>query len=122
MRRDVFQAIADPTRREIIQLISQAPLNLNAVAAHFNISRPAISQHIKILAECGLVQMESTGRERYCVARLEKIGEVYSWAEQYKAFWNKKLDALAQFLDDESALAEKPKNRDHRKSTKRRKK
>ena len=71
MRRDVFQAIADPTRREIIQLLSHQKLNMNAVANRFNMSRPAISKHVKILAECGLVEMEKQGRERYCKARLE---------------------------------------------------
>lgn len=121
MRRDVFQAIADPTRREIIQLISRKPLNLNAVAAHFNVSRPAISQHIKILSECGLVDLENTGRERYCVARLEKLGEVYSWAEQYKSFWNRKLDALELFLDDETEKARTRKSRGLNKSRKRKK-
>ena len=71
MRRDVFQAIADPTRREIINLLAHESLNLNAVAENFNISRPAISKHIKILTECGLVDIRKEGRERYCDARLE---------------------------------------------------
>ena len=65
-RRDVFQAIADPTRREIIRLIAAKAMNLNAIADHFDISRPAISQHIKILNECGIIEIEKTGRERYC--------------------------------------------------------
>jgi len=70
MRRDVFQAIADPTRREILFLLSDSTLNLNAVAEKFDISRPAISKHIKILSECGLVTVKKQGRERYCEARL----------------------------------------------------
>lgn len=122
MRRDVFQAIADPTRRDIIQLIAQQRINLNGVAAHFNISRPAISQHIKILTECGLVSIEISGRERYCVARLQKIREVHAWADQYKSFWNKKLDALGQFLDDEVKPSEKPRRINLKQSSKRRKK
>lgn len=122
MRRDVFQAIADPTRREIIQLIAKQRVNLNGVAAHFNISRPAISQHIKILTECGLVVMEISGRERYCVARLEKIRDVYTWAEQYKSFWNRKLDALGQFLDDEVLQSGKTVKTSTKQSLKRRKK
>ncbi|MGY0040970.1 ArsR/SmtB family transcription factor [Pedobacter sp. NJ-S-72] len=71
MRRDVFQAIADPTRREILNMIANQSLNLNAVADNFEISRPAISKHIKILTECGLVSIKQQGRERICEAKLE---------------------------------------------------
>lgn len=98
-RRDVFQAIADPTRREIIGLIASRPQNLNAIAENFNMSRQAISLHIKILTECGLIQVRQQGRERYCEARLEKLNEVSAWVEQYRQFWTKKLDALEKFLD-----------------------
>ncbi len=98
MRRDVFQAIADPTRRAIINMISQQSLNLNAVAGNFDISRPAISKHIKILTECGLIVIKQKGRERYCEARLQKLNEVAGWVEQYKQFWNAKLDALENYL------------------------
>ena len=102
LRRDVFQAIADPTRREIIGLISQQSLNLNALADHFEISRPAVSKHIKILMECGLLTIRQDGRERYCEPRLQKIQEVAAWAEKYREFWSLKLDALANFLDSEN--------------------
>ena len=98
MRRDVFQAIADPTRREIINMIAHQSLNLNAVAENFDISRPAISKHIKILTECGLIIIKQQGRERYCEAKLQKLNEVSEWIEQYKVFWTKKLDALENFL------------------------
>jgi len=98
MRRDVFQAIADPTRRAIINMIANQPMNLNAVAEHFDISRPAISKQIKILTQCGLVTIKQQGRERYCEARLQKLNEVSKWVEQYREFWNKKLDALEDFL------------------------
>jgi DNA-binding transcriptional ArsR family regulator len=100
MRRDVFQAIADPTRRAIIQVIAKHSLNLNAVAEHFDISRPAISKHIKILTECGLITIKQEGRERYCKAKLQKLNEVSTWVEQYRVFWTSKLDALEQFLAD----------------------
>ncbi len=100
MRRDVFQAIADPTRREIIHMIAQQTLNLNAVAEQFNISRPAISKHIKILTECGLIVIKQKGRERHCEAKLNKLNEVSSWVEQYSEFWNKKLDALELYLEE----------------------
>ena len=99
MRRDVFQAIADPTRRAIISMISQQPLNLNAVAENFDISRPAISKHIKILTECGLITIKQQGRERYCEAKLKKLNQVSEWVEQYRQFWEQKLDALENYLD-----------------------
>jgi DNA-binding transcriptional ArsR family regulator len=100
MRRDVFQAIADPTRREIINLIAHKRLNLNAVAENFNISRPAISKHIKILTECGLITIEQEGRDRYCEARLEKLNEISTWVEQYRQFWEAKLDSLEMYLNE----------------------
>jgi DNA-binding transcriptional ArsR family regulator len=98
MRRDVFQAIADPTRREIINMIAHQSLNLNAVADKFDISRPAISKHIKILTECGLITIKQQGRERFCEARLQKLREVNEWIAQYQVFWSGKLDALENFL------------------------
>ena len=100
MRRDVFQAIADPTRREIINLLAHQSLNLNAVAEKFDISRPAISKHIKILTECGLVTIKKQGRERYCEAKLEKLNQVSDWVEQYRKFWTEKLDALEEYLKE----------------------
>lgn len=111
MRRDVFQAIADPTRREIINLVSGQTLNLNAVAENFDISRPAISRHIRILKECGLIVIKKKGRERYCEARLQKLSEAAKWIEQYRLFWTNKLDALEEFLDKEptKTLKRKPK-------------
>ena len=99
-RRDVFQAIADPTRREIIGLVVKKPQNLNALAENFNVSRPAISQHVKILTECGLIMIKQVGRERYCEARLDKLSEVSAWIEQYKQFWEQKLDALETYLEE----------------------
>jgi DNA-binding transcriptional ArsR family regulator len=100
MRRDVFQAIADPTRREIINVIAYESLNLNSVAEKFNISRPAVSKHIKILTECGLIEIKIQGREHICEAKLEKLNEVSDWVEQYKKFWNQKLDSLEIYLSE----------------------
>jgi len=85
-RRDVFQAIADPTRRDIIDLLSKKSLNLNAVAENFDISRPAISKHIRILAECGLIIIRQEGRERYCDVQLQKLKQVAKWTQQYSRF------------------------------------
>ncbi|MBC7948390.1 MAG: winged helix-turn-helix transcriptional regulator [Chitinophagaceae bacterium] len=102
MRRDVFQAIADPTRRLIIDMVARESLNLNSVAENFNISRPAISKHIKILSECGLIIIRQKGRERFCEANLRQLDLVSKWVEQYQIFWTTKLDALGKFLDMES--------------------
>lgn len=97
-RRDVFQAIADPTRRDIINLIAYQPMNLNAIASNFAMSRPAISQHIKILIECGIVSITQQGRERYCKAELERLREVASWVEQYRKAWEEKFDRMDHLL------------------------
>lgn len=99
MRRDVFQAIADPTRRAIIQMLASKPMNLNAIAEQFAISRPAISKHIKILAECDILHIRQQGRERICTSKLENLRPVKDWLTQYEIFWNQKLDALAQHLE-----------------------
>ncbi|GAA0892933.1 metalloregulator ArsR/SmtB family transcription factor [Fulvivirga kasyanovii] len=115
MRRDVFQAIADPTRREIINLLAQEPLNLNAVAEKFDVSRPAISKHVKILEECGLIAIKQQGRERYCQARLDKLSEVHEWTEKFKIFWTQKLDALENFLEREAYEQQKAKTNSKRK-------
>ncbi|GAB3928986.1 ArsR/SmtB family transcription factor [Mucilaginibacter myungsuensis] len=98
MRRDVFQAIADPTRRQIIGMLAAEQMNLNAIADKFDVSRPAISKHIKILTECGLISIKQEGRERYCRPNYKKLKEVSIWVEQYRKFWNAKLDDLENFL------------------------
>ena len=107
MRRDVFQAIADPTRREIINILSKKSLNLNTVANKFDMSRPAISKHIKILTECGIVVIRQQGRERYCEANLKSFDKVSKWVNQCRIFWTQKLDALEIFLNEEKMAAKK---------------
>jgi DNA-binding transcriptional ArsR family regulator len=99
MRRDVFQAIADPTRREIINMLAQQKMHLNAVAENFDVSRPAISKHIKILTECGLIVITQQGRERHCEVQLQKLSEVSEWIENYRQFWESKLDSLENYLN-----------------------
>lgn len=99
-RRDVFQAISDPTRRAIIGMIAKEPTNVNTIAERFDVSRQAISLHLKILTECGLLSMKQQGRERICEARLEKLSEVNEWVAQYKQFWTQKLDALESYLNN----------------------
>ncbi len=109
MRRDVFQAIADPTRRQIIHILAYGPLNLNAVAGNFPISRPAISRHVRILVECGLIEIRRNGRERLCEANLQRLAEVAEWVDIYRAFWTRKLDAFETFLDTASGPSRKSK-------------
>ena len=101
MSQEIFHAIADPTRREIIDLLAGKSMPINDVASKFDISRPAVSKHIKILNECGLVVIKNEGRNRYCRADTQKLLEVIEWAQRYRKFWDERLDAL------EAALSEK---------------
>lgn len=98
-RRDVFQAIADPTRREIIVMLAQQPMNLNAIAEQFNMSRQAVSLHVKILDECGLVTLKQQGRERYCEAKLQQLDEVDDWVGECRSFWKKQFRSLDRYLE-----------------------
>jgi DNA-binding transcriptional ArsR family regulator len=100
MRRDVFQAIADPNRRIILSMLSDGKLNVNQVADNFDITRSAVSQHMKILTGCGLVSISKKGRERYCEAKLDKLSEIWDWLNQYKKFWEDKFDAMEQALKE----------------------
>jgi DNA-binding transcriptional ArsR family regulator len=106
-RRDVFQAIADPTRREIINLIAHQSLNLNSIAEKFDVTRQAVSLHVKILTECGLIAIKQQGRERFCEAKFDKLNEVSVWVEQYRKIWENKFDSLEMYLDK---LQKKKKN------------
>jgi DNA-binding transcriptional ArsR family regulator len=98
-RRDVFQAIADPTRRQIINLIVHQSMNLNAIAENFNVSRPAISNHIKILNECGIISIQQIGRERYCKIEPANLREVADWVEPFRELWEQKLDSFENYLN-----------------------
>jgi DNA-binding transcriptional ArsR family regulator len=100
MRRDVFQAIADPTRRAILALLAVQTLTMTSIADHFNVTRPAISKHVKILAECGLLSIKQQGRERYCEAKLNKLHEVSDWVEQYRQMWEARFDRLEKYLEE----------------------
>lgn len=97
-RRDVFQAIADPTRRKIIGMIAGNPQNLNTISEGFDVSRQAISLHIKILTECGLIVIRQEGRERYCEMQPQKLAEVADWIEPFRKMWEDKLGALGDVL------------------------
>jgi len=98
-RRDVYQAIADPTRRAIISMIANQPHNVNAIAENFDISRQAISLQLKILTDCGLVKMKQRGRDRICEAQLDKLSEVSVWVDQYRQHWERKLDAMETYIE-----------------------
>ncbi len=98
-RRDVFQAIADPTRREIITLVAQQPMNLNAIAEKFNVSRPAISNHIKILNECGIISIEQVGRERFCKIQSGSLVPAFLWIEQQQKIWDEKIDSFENYIN-----------------------
>ena len=98
-RRDVYQAIADPTRRKIINMIAIQPQNVNSIAEKFDVSRQAISLHVKILNDCGLIIIRQSGRDRICEAQLDQLAEVSGWVDQYRKHWENKLDALEIYLE-----------------------
>ncbi len=116
-RRDVFQAIADPTRRAIIGMIAQQPVNVNAIAERFDVTRQAISLHLKILSECGLLNIKQLGRERYCEAKLEKLNEVRDWVEQYHQLWAGRMKSLKKFIEQEELQSATAPTTDKRKNT-----
>ena len=108
-RRDIFQAIADPTRRAIIRLISGKTENLTSISENFDMSRQAVTLHIKILEECGLICIKHQGRERYCELRPEKLKEVDEWISYYRTFWTKRFASLKTFVDNENRSKKKTK-------------
>jgi DNA-binding transcriptional ArsR family regulator len=98
MRRDVFQAIADPTRRAIILLIAAQAMTPNALAEHFDTSRQAVSKHLQVLTECCLVKQEQKGREVYYQVDADKMKEIDHWLEQFKKIWESRFNQLDQVL------------------------
>ena len=98
MRRDVFQAIADPTRRAIIALIALQAMTPNAIADNFNSTRQAVSKHLRILTECNLVKQEYQGREIYYSLKIEKMKEIDNWLEQYRKIWENQFNQLDNLL------------------------
>ena len=97
-RRDVYQAIADPTRRAIINIIADEPQNITSIAERFDMSQQAISLHVKILTDCGLVTITQQGRDRFCKAELSKLSEVAEWIDQYRLHWESRLDKLEKYV------------------------
>jgi len=99
-RRDVFQAIADPTRRMIIHKLSEGPLNIAQIGKDFGMSRQAIAKHIKILSECGVISMSQKGREQVCEAQLGRLDEVTDWVTESRKLWNQRFEKLDKFLKE----------------------
>lgn len=99
MRRDVFQAIADPTRRAIIALIAFQAMTPNAIAEHFDSSRQAVSKHLRILTECQLVEQEQSGREIYYTLNAKKMKEIDKWLEQFRRLWENRFNQLDKVLN-----------------------
>lgn len=99
MKRDVFQAIADPTRRSIIALIALQAMTPNAIAENFHTTRQAVSKHLRILTECELVRQEQKGREIYYSLEIEKMKEIDEWLEQYRKIWQTRFEQLDEVLE-----------------------
>lgn len=106
MRRDVFNAIADPTRRSILMSLTSESQNVNALADKFDMTRQAVSLHIKYLQECGVITVKKEGRERYCNLEAQKLVEVGDWLEPFRKMWAGKLNQLDELLEE---LQSKPK-------------
>ncbi len=98
MRRDIFQAIADPTRRAIIALIATQAMTPNAIAENFDMTRQAVSKHLGILVECEMVQQEPQGREIYYSLQVEKLQEIDQWISQYRQLWQQRFTELDGLL------------------------
>lgn len=98
MRRDIFQAVADPTRRAIISLIALQAMTPNAIADNFNTTRQAVSKHLRILTECELVKQEQKGREIYYSLEIDKLKEVDKWMEQFRKIWETRYNQLDDVL------------------------
>jgi DNA-binding transcriptional ArsR family regulator len=98
-REDVYRAIADPTRRAMLVLLSQSDKSVQELALPFKMSQPAVSQHLKVLREAGLVTVNRSGRQRLYRVEPAPLKEIYNWLEHFGHFWEKKLDALGAYLD-----------------------
>jgi DNA-binding transcriptional ArsR family regulator len=96
---DPFQAIGDPSRRQILQLLSKNSLTINALAENFEMSRPAVSKHVKILYSAGFISIEDIGRERHCILKQEGFKELQQWISYYDKFWTTKLKKLEELLN-----------------------
>ncbi|WP_029269891.1 helix-turn-helix transcriptional regulator [Flavobacterium sp. KJJ] len=97
---DVFQVIGDPSRRKMLSLLCDDRLTINSIADHFDMSRPAVSKHVKILHHAGFISIEDSGRERYCTLKKDGFDALKSWLSYFDEFWNSKLKKLESLMDD----------------------
>jgi len=111
-RRDIFQAIVDPTRRKIIDLLAAQPMNMRTLAEHCKVSRPAISQQIRILEECRVIETRKEGRETFCSIRPRELKKIVDWADRYKVLWEQRIDSFEDYVNQLHTR----KNKDHGKS------
>ncbi|MGN6435937.1 MAG: ArsR/SmtB family transcription factor [Agriterribacter sp.] len=98
LRRDIFQAIADPTRRAILVLLASQTMSAGSIAAEFKVARPTISKHMQVLMECELIESDPQGREIYYKLKIEKMKEIDKWLEQFRKIWEKKFNKLDNLL------------------------
>jgi DNA-binding transcriptional ArsR family regulator len=99
---DPFQAIADPSRREILMLLTKDKLSINSLAGNFDMSRPAVSKHVKVLCEAGLILIKDHGRERYCELKPDGFDDIKNWLIFFDQFWKEKLQNLENLLNQRS--------------------
>jgi DNA-binding transcriptional ArsR family regulator len=99
-RLDVFQVVADPSRRQILRLLSNDSLTINALAENFDMSRPAVSKHIKILEYAGFISIEDVGRERHCMLKQDGFNALHEWIDFFDAFWKTRLEKLESLLNN----------------------
>lgn len=100
---DVFQVVADPSRRQILQLLSKDSLTINSIAHNFDMSRPAVSKHIKVLDSAGFISIQNIGRERYCILRQDGFAELQGWINYFDRFWVAKMKNLETLLNNKAA-------------------
>ncbi|WP_215222577.1 ArsR/SmtB family transcription factor [Echinicola shivajiensis] len=99
MRRDVFQAIADPTRRDILLTLTKETKNVSTLAEQFDMTRQAVSLHVKYLQECGVITIKKEGRERYCKLEADQLEQVVEWLEPFRTLWEARLDRLGNIIN-----------------------
>jgi DNA-binding transcriptional ArsR family regulator len=104
---DPFQAIADPNRRQILMMLTKEKRSINALAGNFDMSRPAVSKHVRVLHEAGLIDIHDLGRERFCELKEDGFNEVKQWLLFFDKFWNERLQNLENLLNQRAAPEEK---------------
>lgn len=104
MRRDVFNALADPTRRSILLTLTNGTQNVNALAERFDMTRQAVSLHVKYLFECEVIRIQQQGRERYCELQPGKLAEVHDWLAPFRNMWEDRFNRLDNLLHDDNSM------------------